>query len=169
MHETMEDFLMSHTWQTNANINVVLLSKLKSSLRHLHEWHNTFVRLCLELEERLSAQGFNLDEDELQRWVIAYTTRPAAGSPTSEVTGTKAEQDYVWALFEWVKLGANAAEAQAELQELNQLGDVENCLLDKKKYLLSIVKAYEQMSKKRVYVSRMNLLCSKWKGMEDCH
>ena len=84
----------------------------------------------------------------------AYTTRPEAPSSTFAVTGTKAEQEYAWALFEWQKLGANLATARAALQDINQFGDhLEDCLLDKKKYLLSVVKAYECMAKKRVNVS----------------
>jgi hypothetical protein len=154
MHEAMEDFLMSHTWQANANINMVLSAKLQSSIAHLFEWHESFVRLCLELEDRLSPQGFHLCMEELQQWVETYTTRPLPDSPTVEVTGTKAEQDYAWARFEWLKLGANHREAAEALQELNQLGDtIEDGLLDKKKYLLTVKKAFERMAKKKVCVS----------------
>jgi hypothetical protein len=100
--------------------------------------------------------------DELQQWVTTYTTRPLANTPTVEVVGTKTEQDYVWARFEWLKLGANHAEAAEALQELNQLGDsIEDGLLDKKNYLLTVKKAFERMAKKHVCVSRQgdSLLC----------
>lgn len=142
MHEAMEDFLMSHTWQANGNISTVLTGKLKNSIRHLCGWNESFVRLCTELEDRLSPQGFHLCMDELQQWI------------TVEVVGTKTEQDYVWARFEWLKLGANHAEAAEALQELNQLGDsIEDGLLDKKNYLLTVKKAFERMAKKHVCVS----------------
>jgi hypothetical protein len=48
-----------------------------------------------------------------------------------------------------LKLGEDALVARAELQRLNQMGDLEECLLEKKKYLLTVVKAYERMAKKR--------------------
>jgi hypothetical protein len=106
------------------------------------------------LEDRLSPQGFHLTSEELQQWVEAYTTPPVDNSATVEMTGTKIEQEYVWARFEWLKLGSNQEEAMAALQEINHLGEpIEACLLDKKKYLMTVVKAYERMSKKRVYVS----------------
>jgi hypothetical protein len=70
------------------------------------------------------------------------------------MTGTKIEQAYVSARFEWLKLGTNHEEAMAALQEINHLGEpIEDCLLDKKKYLMRVIKAYERMSKTRVYVS----------------
>jgi hypothetical protein len=154
MIEALEDFLMCLTRQANANIDIVLSKKLQNSIAHLCEWHTNFVKLCMELEGRLSPQGFYLDSEEVQQWVEAYTTRPVANSPTVEVTGTKAEQEYVWACFEWLQLGANQEEAVAALREINQLGEpIDTCLLDKKKYLQSLVRTYERMTKKKGKVS----------------
>jgi hypothetical protein len=144
MHEAMEDFLMCLTRQANEKIDVTLHTKLTSSIGHLFEWHSNFVRSCKELEDRLSPQGFHLTSDEIQQWVKAYTTPPEDNSPTVEMTGTKIEQAYVSARFEWLKLGTNHEEAMAALQEINHLGEpIEDCLLDKKKYLMRVIKAYE--------------------------
>ena len=160
-NETLEDFLMSHTWQTNGSIYEVLQKKLKHSIAHVYEWHNNFVRMCTELEGHLSQQGFHLHDEELQRWVKAYTTRPETNAPTIEVVGTRAEQEYAWALFEWKKLGVRYDEARTELQAINQRGEhLEDCLVDKKKYLLTVVKAYERMTKKRVNVSEESIFHS---------
>lgn len=154
MYESMEDFLMSHTGKTNANMDQVLQRKLKHCMAHLFEWHGNYVKLCMELEARLSQDDFHMDEEKVKRWVESYTTRPEAPASMFTVTGTKAEQEYAWALFEWQKLGANLDMATAALLDINQLGDyLEDCLLDKKKYLLSVVKTYERMVKKRVKVS----------------
>jgi hypothetical protein len=79
---------------------------------------------------------------------------PVANSPTVEVTGTKAEQEFVWACFEWLQLGAHQEEAVAALREINQFGEpIDTCLLDKKKYLQSVVRSYERMTKKKGKVS----------------
>jgi hypothetical protein len=154
MSETMEDFLMSLTLQVNVNIDMVLHTKLNNSIAHLCEWHERFVRLCMELEDRVSPQGFQLNIEEMHHWVDAYTTRPVDVAPTVAVTGTKAEQDYVWARFEWLQLAANHTEAVEALQEIHQLGEpIQDALLDKKRYLLTVVKAYERMSTKQVCVS----------------
>jgi len=156
MYESIEDFMMSHTWKTNANMDQVLQKKLKHCMSHLFEWHANYVKLCTELENRLSQNGFHIqvDHEEVQKWVESYTARPEAPSSTFAVTGTEAKQEYAWALFEWDKLGANLNTATAALQDINQLGDyLEDCLLDKKRYLLSVVKTYECMAKKRVKVS----------------
>ena len=154
MYEAMEDFLMSQTRQANAKIVMVLHAKLKNSISHLCEWHEHFVRLCKELEECLSPQGFHLNIEEILLWVQAYITRPVTESPSVEVMGTKAEREFVWAHFEWLTLGTDHAAAVTALQEINQLGEhIEDGLLDKKRYLLTVVKAYERMTKKRVYVS----------------
>ena len=73
--------------------------------------------------------------------------------------GTKAEQEYVWAHYEWLQLCANHTEAVVALQEINQWGEpIEDGLLHKKRYLLTIVKAYEQMTKKRVCVSARDII-----------
>ena len=136
MLEAMEDFLMCLTRQANSNIESVLRSKLKSCLVHLLEWHSTFVRLCMELEDHLSStQGFSLTNEELQHWVEADTSPPLAKADSmASVTGTKAEQEYVWASYEWSKIGANHEEAAAALLEINQLGEpLEQCLVYKKK------------------------------------
>ena len=155
MFEAMEDFLMCLTRQANSKIELVLCSKLKSCLVHLLEWHSTFDRLCLELEDRLSStQRFSLTNEELQQWVEADTSPPVASDSMASVTGSKAEQEYVWASYEWSMIGANHEEAAAALLEINQLGEpLEQCLVYKKKYLLTVVKAHEQMKKKRVAVS----------------
>ena len=155
MLEAMEDFLMCLTRQANSNIESVLRSKLKSCLVHLFDWHSTFVRLCMELEERLSStQAFSLTNEELQHWVEADTSPPLPTDSMARVTGTKAEQEYVWSSYEWSKIGANHEEAAAALLQINQLGEpLERCLVSKKKYLLTVVKAYEKMTKNRVTVS----------------
>jgi hypothetical protein len=68
------------------------------------------------------------------------------------MTGSKVEQEYVWA--QWMQLGANHTEAASALQQINQLGEnLNDGLLQKKQYLLMVVKAYERMTKKRVCVS----------------
>jgi hypothetical protein len=95
-----------------------------------------------------------MDSEKVQQWVEEYTTRQEPASSTFAVRGTKAEQEFAWAQFEWQKLDADFATARTALQDINQLGDhLEECLLDKKKYLLSIVKAHERMAKKRMNVS----------------
>jgi HPt (histidine-containing phosphotransfer) domain-containing protein len=133
MHEAMEDFLMCLTRQANSNLARVLHTKLKSCTAHLFEWHSTFSRLCRELEDRLSQQGFSLTDEELQQWVEAGTSPAVAHVTTVNVTGTKAEQEYVWASYEWGKIGANHEEAAAALREINQLGEpLEGCLVYKK-------------------------------------
>ena len=92
-----------------------------------------FSRLCRELEDRLSQQGFSLTDEELQQWVEAGTSPAVAHVTTVNVTGTKAEQEYVWASYEWGKIGANHEEAAAALREINQLGEpLEGCLVYKK-------------------------------------
>ena len=154
MNETLEDFLMCHTRQANATIDVVLHTKLINSVSHLIEWHGCFVRLCMELENRLSPQGFRLNIESIQQWVEEYSSRPVAGYQSIEMTGSKVEQEYVWAHYEWMQLGANHTEAVAALQQINQLGEhLADGLLQKKKYLIMVVKAYERMAKKRVCVS----------------
>ena len=100
MLEAMEDFLMILTRQANSNIESVLRSKLKSCLVHLFEWHSTFDRLCLELEDRLSSTQFSLTNEELQQRVEADTSPPGASDSMASVTGSKAEQEYVWASYE---------------------------------------------------------------------
>jgi hypothetical protein len=153
MYESMEDFLMSHTGQTNANMDQVLQKKFKQCMEHLFEWHAIYVKLCTELEDRLSQYDFLIDEEVVTNWVQEYMAKPDATASLFPVTGTKAEQEYAWALFEWQKLGADLDMAKAALHEMNELGDhLEDCLLDKKKYLLSVVKTYECMTKKRVKV-----------------
>ena len=133
MQEAMEDFLMCLTRQANSNLARVLRTKLKSCTALLFEWHSTFVNLCRELEDRLSQQGFFLTDEELQHWVEADTSPPVANVTTVNVTGTKAEQEYVWASYEWGKIGANHEEAAAALREINQLGEpLEPCLVYKK-------------------------------------
>ena len=104
MHEAMEDFLMSQTRRANARIDMVLRNKLKSTISHLGEWHLRFVQLCREMEDRLSSQPFCLNMEEIQKWVEAYTSRPVYMSPAVEMTGSKAEQEYVWAHYEWLGL-----------------------------------------------------------------
>jgi len=154
MHEAMEDFLMCHTRQANAKIGMVLTNKLMNTITHLHDWHERFVRLCNQLDNRLSPQGFHLNMEMVQQWVDTYTNRPDVGYEQVEMTSTKEEQDYVWACYEWTQLSANITEAWAGLHEINQLGEhIEDGLLNKKKYLLTVVKAYERMAKKRVCVS----------------
>ena len=60
----------------------------------------------------------------------------------------------MWAHYEWMQLKADHAEAMAALQEINQLGEhIDDGLLQKKKYLLTVVKAYQRMAKMRVCVS----------------
>jgi hypothetical protein len=159
MHEAVEDFLMCHTRQANANMGMVLSKKLINTIAHLRKWHERFVRLCSELEDRLSPQGFHLNMEIVQHWVEAYTTPPVAGSPSVVMTGSTAEQEYVWAHYEWMQLHANHTEAVAALQEVNQWGEhISNGLLLKKKYLLTVVKAYERMAKKRVCVSAWHFI-----------
>jgi hypothetical protein len=160
MQEAIEDFLMSQTRQANAKIDMVLRKKWINTLAHLCEWHVRFVRLCTELEDRLvSSQRFHLNIQEIQEWVEAYTTRPVTEYPSVEMTGSKAEQEYVWANYEWLQLRANHTEAREGLQEINQLGEhIHDGLLHKKKYLLTVVKAYERMTKKRVGVSARDVL-----------
>jgi hypothetical protein len=160
MQEAIEDFLMSQTRQANAKIDMVLRKKWINTLSHLCEWHVRFVRLCTELEDRLvSSQRFHLNIQEIQEWVEAYTTRPVTEYPSVEMTGSKAEQEYVWAKYEWLQLRANHTEAREGLQEINQLGEhIHDGLLHKKKYLLTVVKAYERMTKKRVGVSARDVL-----------
>jgi hypothetical protein len=156
MYESIEDFLMSHTWQTNANMDQVLKKKLKHCMCHLFKWHGNYVKLCTELQNRLSTSGSELqvNNEEVGKWVESYTAIPEAPASTFSVTGTAAEQEYAWAKFECHKLGANVDAATADLQQINQLGEhLEDCLLEKKKYLLSVVKTYECMAKKRVKVS----------------
>jgi hypothetical protein len=154
MNETLEDFLMCHTRQANAVIDMVLHTKLINSISHLIEWHERFVQLCMDLENRLSPQGFHLNFENIQQWVEAYSTQPVAGSQSTEMTGSKVEQEYVWAHYEWMQLGANHTEAASALQQINQLGEnLNDGLLQKKQYLLMVVKAYERMTKKRVCVS----------------
>jgi hypothetical protein len=86
--------------------------------------------------------------------VEAYTTQAVLASPSIQMMGSKAEQDYVWAHYEWMQLKADYTEAVAALQEINQLGEhIHDGLLQKKKYLLTVVKAYERMAKMRVCVS----------------
>ena len=154
MNETLEDFLMCHTRQANATIDVVLHTKLINSVSHLIEWHGCFVRLCMELENRLSPQGFHLNIESIQQWVEEYSSWPVAGYQSIEMTGSKVEQEYVWAHYEWMQLGANHTEAVSALQQINQLGEhLVDGLLQKKKYLIMVVKAYERMAKKRVCVS----------------
>jgi hypothetical protein len=154
MQESMEDFLMCLTRHANASIHMVLHTKLKSSISHLFEWHSSFVKLCMALEERLSSEGFHVNNEELYLWVEEYTTRPEDNPITVQITGTKAEQDYVWAQYEWMKLGANHQEAVAALREINRLGEhIEAFMLHKKKYLMTVVKSHERMSKKKAYVS----------------
>jgi hypothetical protein len=154
MQEAMEDFLMCFTRHANSNLAGVLHSKLKSCMAHLFEWHSTFLTLCAELEDRLSEQGFLLTNEELQQWVEEDTSPPVENIATVNVSGTKAEQEYVWASYEWEKIGDNHEEAAASLREINQLGEpLEHCLFFKKKYLLTVVTAYERMTKKRDTVS----------------
>jgi hypothetical protein len=151
MQEAVEDFLMCHTRKANEKIDKVLSTKLKHTISHLCEWHERFVRLCTELENRL---GFHLNIETIQQWVEAYTTQAVLASPSIQMTGSKAEQDYVWAHYEWMQLKADYTEAVAALQEINQLGEhIHDGLLQKKKYLLTVVKAYERMAKMRVCVS----------------
>jgi len=154
MHKAMEDFLMCHTRQANAKIGMVLTNKLMNTITHLRDWHECFVRLCNQLDNRLSPQGFHLNMEMVQQWVDTYTNRPDVGYEQVEMTSTKAERDYVWACYEWTQLSANITEARAGLHEINQLGEhIDDGLLNKKKYLLTVVKMYEQMAKKRVCVS----------------
>jgi HPt (histidine-containing phosphotransfer) domain-containing protein len=160
MQEAMEDFLMGFTRHANSNLAQVLHSKLKSCMAHLFASHSTFVKLCRELEDHLSQQGFSLMDEDLQQWVEAHTSPPpVANINTVNITGTRAEQEYVWASYEWGKIGADHEEAAAALREINQLGEpLEHCLVYKKKYLLTVVMAYEQMTKKRDMVSKLEVL-----------
>jgi hypothetical protein len=155
MLEAMEDFLMCLTRRANSNIESVLRSKLKSCMVHLFSWNSTFLRLCRELEDRLSStQVFSLTNQELQQWVEADTSPPLATDAVASVTGTKAEQEYVWSSYEWSKLGEEHQAAATSLLEINQLGEpLEECLVLKKKYLLTVVRAHERMTKKRAIVS----------------
>ena len=53
----------------------------------------------------------------------------------------------------WERRGYHTG-AVAALQQINQLGEhLVDGLLQKKKYLIMVVKAYERMAKKRVCVS----------------
>ena len=159
MREAMEDFLMSHTSRTNANINLVLHRKLVNTVKHLIEWHERFIKLCMELVDRLSPNGFHLDIQMIEEWVEAYTTRPVADSPAIEVHASKAEQEFVWAHYEWSQLGAEYTEASAALREIIQLGeDINPGLMHKKSYLITVVKAHERMAKKRCVVSAQDIL-----------
>jgi hypothetical protein len=114
MQEAIEDFLMSQTRQTNAKIDMVLRKKWINTISHLCEWHVRFVQLCTELEDRLSSQRFHLNIQEIQEWVEAYNTRPVTEYPAVNMTGSKAEQEYVWANYEWLQLHANHTEARED-------------------------------------------------------
>jgi hypothetical protein len=61
----------------------------------------------MDLENCLSPQGFHLNFENIQQWVEAYSTKPVAGSQSIEMTGSKVEQEYVWAHYEWMQLGVN--------------------------------------------------------------
>jgi hypothetical protein len=85
------------------------------------------------------------------------------------MTGSTAEQEYVWAHYEWMQLRANHTEAVAALQQINQLGEhINDGLLLKKKYLLTVVKAYERMAKKRVCVSASHIIIQRvWDNLHS--
>jgi hypothetical protein len=82
MYESMEDFLMSLTRQTNANMDQVLCKKLKHCMAHIYEWHATYVKLCMELEDRPSQHSFHINDVKVQQWVEEYTARPEAAPST---------------------------------------------------------------------------------------
>jgi hypothetical protein len=82
MYESMEDFLMSLTRQTNANMDQVLYKKLKHCMAHIYEWHATYVKLCMELEDRPSQHSFHINGVKVQQWVEEYTARPEAAPST---------------------------------------------------------------------------------------